>query len=247
MTGPGAPAPINATARRRGRGTASTSERSRGPNHLAFSAWPISPLVLATLVTGAFLAGCEGRIGDYVAASSIARKGFACDPKAVASFEGQEVRVWGFVDHRNLYGDAGAKGILREWWSGPGPSADTWRFDLLGRADDEPGQGFQVQVPNDPGRDERLRAFLADALAGRPTRVFVTGRLLTFRAPTTARVLTGLMLKPRSSGDIRLEPPWSAPRSSEAPPRRTGHPVESARAAAVGVIGPGMQQRDRGW
>ncbi|MGE5154632.1 MAG: hypothetical protein ACM3ST_11505 [Bdellovibrio bacteriovorus] len=117
------------------------------------------------------------------------------------------MRVWGFVDHRNLYGDSGAKGILGAWWSGPGPSADTWRFDLLGGAGDDAGEGFQVHVPNDPGRDDRLRAFLADALAGRPTRVFVKGRLSTFKAPTNALTLTGLTLELRSSGDIRIEPP----------------------------------------
>jgi hypothetical protein len=164
-------------------------------------------LCLAALVTGAFLAGCDERIGDYLAVSSIARKGFATDERGVACLKGQEVRIWGFVDHRNLYGDAGAKQILGEWWSGEGPNATTWRFDLMGGADDEAGQGFQVRVPNDPGRDELLRGFLTDAIVCRPTRVFVKGRLLTFNAPTNARTLTGLFLELQSSGDILLEPP----------------------------------------
>ncbi len=43
---------------------------------------------------------------------------------------GQEIMVWGFVDHSNIYGDDGAKKILEDWWSGDEPSATTWSFNL---------------------------------------------------------------------------------------------------------------------
>ena len=62
-----------------------------------------------------------------------------------------------------------------------------------------------MTVPNDAGRDELLRRFVADAQAQQPTRVFVTGRLTTFAAPSTDRVRTGLMLDVQSSSDIRLD------------------------------------------
>ncbi len=47
--------------------------------------------------------------------------------------------------------------ILGDWWSGEGPDATTWRFNLKAEADDEVGHSFPVHVPNDPGRDDLLR------------------------------------------------------------------------------------------
>jgi hypothetical protein len=120
---------------------------------------------------------------------------------------GQEVKVWGFVDHGNLYGDESAKEILGDWWSGEGLSPTTWRFDPKANADDEAGHSFSVYVPNDPGRDDLLKTFVADARAGKPTRVFVTGRVFTFDAPTNVTPLTGLYLELQSSDDILLEVP----------------------------------------
>jgi hypothetical protein len=116
--------------------------------------------VIATLVTW-----CDERIDGYMAASSISANGFARDAKEIRKAQGQEIELWGFVDHRNLYGDAGAKRILGEWWSGDGPDAATWRFDLKARENDEAGHSFAVRVPDDGGRDDLLRAFLADARA----------------------------------------------------------------------------------
>lgn len=119
--------------------------------------------------------------------------------------QGQEIKVWGFVDHSNLYGDEGAKKILENWWSGAGPSATTWRFNLMAKEQDE-GRSFSVQVPNDQGRDELLRVFLADAKAQKPTRVFVKGKIFSFEAPTNGITLTGLYMVVQSSQDIRLAP-----------------------------------------
>ena len=163
-------------------------------------------LVIILVVT-AFLAGCNQPIGDYTAASSISESGFARDEKRVRELEGQQVKIWGFVDLANLYGDEGAKAILEEWWSGDGPSATTWRFDLKAGEDDEAGQSFSVYVPNDEGRDDLLRVFVADARAQNATRVFVKGRIFTFDAPTNAAPLTGLYMELQSSHDILLEPP----------------------------------------
>ena len=66
-------------------------------------------------------------------------------------------------------------------------------------------RGSKVRVPNDPGRDNLLRTFVADAKAGRPTKVFVKGTLHAFDAPTNGITLTGLYLELGSSGDICLE------------------------------------------
>lgn len=165
----------------------------------------ILSLILTGLLAG-LLVGCGEGVDDPISASSLAKGGFARSDREVRDLNGREIRVRGFIDHRNLYGDASARQILDDWWSGEGPSVTTWRFDLKGRADDEPGHGFPVHVPSDAGRDELLRAFLADARENRPTKVLVQGRLRTFEAPLNAVTLTGLYLEARSTQAIRIEP-----------------------------------------
>ena len=164
-------------------------------------------LIIVILVVTALLVGCGGQIGNYTAASSISENGFARDEKHVRELEDQVVQIWGFVDRANMYGDEGAQEILGEWWGGEGPSATTWRFNLKAREDDEAGQSFAVHVPNDEGRDDLLRAFVADARAQEPTRVFVKGRIFTFDAPANAVSRTGLYMELQSSHDILLEAP----------------------------------------
>lgn len=164
-------------------------------------------LIIVILVVTALLVGCGGQIDDYSAASSISRNGFARDAEEIKELEGQEVALWGFVDHANMYGDQDVKEILQDWWSGEGPSATAWRFDLKAKEDDQAGQSFAVYVPNDQGRDDLLRTFLADARAQKPTKVFVKGRLFAFHAATNASSLTGLYLEVQSSDDILLELP----------------------------------------
>ena len=166
--------------------------------------FPALGLLLAAAIA---LAGCDGQDASYTPVAAIARNGFAKDDRAVADSRGREIAVWGFVDYGNLYGDAGAKRILEEWWSGEGPGPDSWRFNLKTEANDPVGHSFMVLVPNDPGRDDVLRRLAANARAGRPTKVFVKGRLFTFDAPTQILDLTGLYLQLRSSHDIRLDPP----------------------------------------
>jgi len=151
------------------------------------------------------IAGCVQPSDGYLPATAIARNGFLIDQPAGAEAAPREIKVWGFVDHGNLYGNDEAKEILREWWGGEGPDVRSWRFDLKGAADDAVGRSFPVHVPNDVGRDDLLRRFVADARAERPTKVFVTGSMSTFHAPTQALDLTGLYLQLRSSQDIRLE------------------------------------------
>jgi hypothetical protein len=164
-------------------------------------------LSLIMLVATMFLAGCNGQMGDYFAASSISRNGLARNGEAMRKADGQEIKVWGFVDHGNIYGDEGAEAILKDWWSGDGPTATTWRFNLKANADDEAGQSFSVQVPNDEGRDHLLKVFLTDARAQQPTKVFVKGRIFTVDAPTNVTSLTGLYMELESSHDILLELP----------------------------------------
>jgi hypothetical protein len=121
----------------------------------------IIPLVIASL-----LIGCDGRIGDHLVASSISENGFARDAKEILEARGRKIKLWGFVDHGNIYGDVGAKKILGDWWSGDGPDAATRRFDLKAREDHEVGHSLAVHVPNDSGRDGLLTVLLADARAG---------------------------------------------------------------------------------
>ncbi len=164
-------------------------------------------LSLIMLVATMFLAGCSEQMGDYLAASSISKAGFARNGEAMRKADGQEIKVWGFVDHGNMYGDEGARMILEDWWSGDGPNATTWRFNLRASKDDEAGHSFPVHIPNDQGRDDLLKVFLADARAQQPTKVFVKGRIFTVDAPTNVTSLTGLYMELESSHDILLELP----------------------------------------
>jgi hypothetical protein len=171
--------------------------------------YPILPILLMLIVI-TLLVGCNGQIGNYIAASTVSNGGFARDERQMQELQGQELRLWGFVDHSNLYGDESAKAILEEWWSGDGPDAFTWRFNLKVGKNDEAGHSFPVYVTNDKDRDDLLRLFVADARAQQPTRVFVTGRIFTNEAPTNITSLTGLHMELDSSSDILLEPPGDA-------------------------------------
>jgi hypothetical protein len=163
------------------------------------------PIIAAISITG-----CDEQIGGYIPASAITRNGFFRDPVAAARASGRHIKLWGYVDHGNLYGDAGARRILREWWSGDGPNAGIWRFNLKAETDDPVGRSFAVLVPNDAGRLGLLKRFAADAGARRPTKVFVSGTLLTFEAPTQITARTGLYLELSSSQDVLLQPPQGA-------------------------------------
>ncbi len=151
--------------------------------------------------------GCSQQTGEYRPLSTISRDGFARDSREAQALNGRQIHVWGFVDHGNLYGDRGAAEILGEWWSGNGPDDETWRFNLKANVEDSTGQSMPVYVPNDPGRDDLLRTFLADAQAQKPTRVYVTGTLFTFDAPLNTASRVGLYMKLDSSTDILLALP----------------------------------------
>jgi hypothetical protein len=150
------------------------------------------------------MTGCQEQRGDYIAASSISKGGLARNAKEIRKINGQEIKIWGFVDHGNIYGDEGVKAILQDWWSGVGPSAATWSFNLKAREDDQTGHSFRVRVPNDPLRDSLLRVFIADARAQRPTKVYVRGKIFTFDMPTNVATHTGLTMELESSKDIWL-------------------------------------------
>jgi hypothetical protein len=156
----------------------------------------------------ALLIGCRASRSGYVPASSISKDGQALDSGKMRGIRGQEIKVWGFVDHGNLYGNDRVKKILQEWWSGYGPSPATWSFYLKADKDDKTGHSFRVTAPNDPWRDDALRVFLANAKAHRPTKVYVRGRIFTFAMPTNIETPTGLNLDLESSRDIvfRISP-----------------------------------------
>ena len=149
------------------------------------------------------IAACSITAGDYVAAHSFSRSGFARSSFDLSRVAGHEVLVWGYVDHRNLFGDDRAREILGDWWGGHGPDDDVWSFGLKAGADDPAGHSFAVQVPNDLLRDDLLRLFLIDARAGRPTKVYLRGRISTFDAPLNSLRKIGLRMEVGSSGHIR--------------------------------------------
>ena len=159
---------------------------------------------LATLALGLIMAGCGGPAGDYVPAATLTEHGWARDADALKSRDGQVVRLSGFVDHGNLYGDESARKILGDAWSGDGPRPGTWRFNLKAHASDGTGESFAVHVQDDAGRDALLRRFAEDAAADRATPVRVAGRLRTFPAPGNLSSRTGLVLEVSSSADVRV-------------------------------------------
>lgn len=160
---------------------------------------------LATVVVVASCAACADRAPqEVVPASAISVHGFAAHGFDVRADTGRALTLRGYVDHANLYGDAGAKAILGAWWSGDGPDPATWRFNLKAHAEDGAGRSFAVHVASDTGRDELLRTMAADARAGRPTPVVVRGTVTTFAAPLDMMTRRGLLMTVASSRDVRL-------------------------------------------
>lgn len=146
---------------------------------------------------------------DYLPASKFSRAGFARADVNLEPLLGREIRVQGFVDHLNIYGDEAAKAILGEWWAGAGPDEQTWRFGLKADESDPAGHAIYVEAPNDLLRNDLLSLFAADARAGRPTQVYLRGRLFTFDAPLNVAGRTGLRLEVASTRD--LHPAFEAP------------------------------------
>lgn len=170
------------------------------------------PAALALLFVSAALCGCDDAIGEYVAASSISSSGLATRGFAGRVSDGQAIKVWGFVDAANVQTDR----CTARPEAAPGPGADAprskWQFNLKARANDRAGASFAVCAPLDAGAAELQRRLLADVAAGRPTRVFVRGRIFTFDAPTNYRRAVGLYVETESSADVLLA---SAPGSSD--------------------------------
>jgi hypothetical protein len=168
---------------------------------------------LRLVLVGSFgpdvVALCNPATGNYLPASALSQSGFVRPGAGTENLQGREIRIWGFVDHGNLYGDAAAREILGEWCSGEGPAPGSWRFNLKAVADDPVGASFAVHIPDGPLRDDLLRVFVADARGGRATRVYLEGKLELFDAPTQGARLTGLRLELGSSRAIRLGRPGS--------------------------------------
>jgi hypothetical protein len=90
--------------------------------------------------------------------------------------------------------------------AGPEPEDGIWGFNLKGATDDPVRRSFALRLPTAAGAAALFRRFAADAAAGRPTRVRVSGRLHGFSAPTKARQLVGLHLVLGSSRGRRAGP-----------------------------------------
>lgn len=153
------------------------------------------------------LTACEGASDEYVAAAAITRDGLARDGAELSAMQGENIRVWGYVDEGNLYSDGTGREILGDLWSGEPRNPATWRFDMKAHRTDDTGHSFAVIVRNDDGRDALLRTIVANAEAGRSTRAYVTGTVRTFAAPANAITRTGLYLEVAGSQAIALETP----------------------------------------
>lgn len=123
------------------------------------------PAVWLVVPWAVWLAACDPPSHEYLAASAISHHGFARDTTVAQAMSGKVVRVWGFVDHANLYGDTASREILGDWWSGDGPDPSTWRFNLKASAADPAGWSFPVYVRVDDQTDALLRSIVADARA----------------------------------------------------------------------------------
>ena len=75
-------------------------------------------LVLVILMTGCDNSADEYFAESYIPVSSISEGGFARNETELQDIQSQEIKLWGYVDHRNMYGNQSAKQILQEWWSG---------------------------------------------------------------------------------------------------------------------------------
>ncbi len=143
------------------------------------------------------MSGCHQQIGSYVAASSFSKNGFARNRKQMIRAHGTEINTWGFVDYSNIFAD----GV-----DGSHSHPTRWRFDLKAKPDDDAGSSFSIYLPKDDGRYRLLNTFIENEKKGRPTRVFVKGKIFTFDAPINFYLLTGLYMEVRSTLDIRLNP-----------------------------------------
>lgn len=153
------------------------------------------------------LAGCtagEDPLESDFTAADLTQRGFVRDEALARRLDGQTIRVRGFVDHANLYGDHAAREILGDWWSGEVSDPATWRFNLKAHPDDVAGHSFAVYVRNDPDRHGLMSAIAEDARVGRATEVHVTGTLHTFDAPTNAVKKTGISMEVNGSSGVRL-------------------------------------------
>lgn len=164
-------------------------------------------VVLVVLMLAAVLPGCSQRNGEYASVSTFSRNGFVKNTGQAQALVGKVVKAWGYVDYGNLTGDTGAKAVLGEWWSGEGPDASAWGFNVKAGPQVPVGRSFQVRVKNDDGRDDLLKEFATNASANRPTQVFVKGRVRTFDAPLNITERTGLYMEVESSSDISLRAP----------------------------------------
>ncbi len=149
-----------------------------------------------TITTGCL--GSHRQRGDYLAVASITRG-------QKLNADGNEIKVWGFVDHSNIFAN-GAQQILEQCWAGDCSAPAQWRFSIKSGQNAETGSGhFSVYAPNDQGRDALLKAFLADAKAGRPTEVFVKGRVSAAKLHSNFSSHVHVRIDVTSSQDILLE------------------------------------------
>lgn len=163
------------------------------------------PILFGFAAFSVFLTqGCGPRGGEYRAAASIAVNGFAVNSGKIKNIDGQAIKLWGYVDHHNIYAHD-ARRILGDWLGREGPSPTEWRFNLKGRAEDGAGNSIPVYVASDQHRDRLLTLFTTDAMAGKPTKVYIQAVLKTFNAPANFQRLTGIILKVESGTDIIFE------------------------------------------
>ncbi len=147
---------------------------------------------------------CVADSSDYRPLSELAQSGWARDTAEVHRLQDKVAMLSGYVDVGNLFADSSAKELMGDWWSGPGPSKQVWRFGLKSSPGDDVGHSIAVEVNSDVLRDDLLRVIVMDAAANRPTKVCVTGILRAFEAPAQYSSRTGLRLELESTWKVQL-------------------------------------------
>ncbi|MEX1315898.1 MAG: hypothetical protein AB1Z22_02080 [Synechococcaceae cyanobacterium] len=168
----------------------------------------ISAFTCVTILV--LVTGCDEQIGGYLPASSIStRTGFARNRKQALKMSGKEIKLWGYVDYSNVYADGAGDAVPTDWDQvhSHNLTPDMWRFDLMIRPDGEAGCGFAVYLRKHEDGKKLFAGFSTNERAGKPSRVYVKGKVFTFDAPTNLMGLTGLYMESELPNGVLLEHP----------------------------------------
>ena len=133
-----------------------------------------------------------------IPASSISRNGFARSRTRMKKLDGQVIRVCGYVDYSNFFPES---------LDGRGVYTNVWRFNMKSAPDDAAGKSFGIRVKKDEARSTIQQRIRDNMLAGKPTKVYISGKVSTYDLSTNFRRLTGFHIDVSSSTGISFQEP----------------------------------------